>query len=215
MEGVALDWPRPNDRDLHDEVVKVGRLRLWQGLHLGPRLHLEDADRVRGLDHLEDFGHVFRQPIEVDSGGTVLLDELERLVDGGQHPQAEQVELDELERLDVALVELDDDSVGHGGALDRREVDQRRRGHEHAAGVDAEVAGEAVDAGAERQPALPVGKSGGGAGTPRGGDLRWRLAPRHARMWLGPHQADHAGPAPDGWVRRAAYRAAGSVAGSV
>ena len=35
----------------------------------------------------------------------------ERLVDRGQHAEAEQVELDQLERLDVALVELDDDPV--------------------------------------------------------------------------------------------------------
>ena len=48
-------------------------------------------------------------------------------------PEAEQVELDELERLDVALVELDDDAAGHRGPLQRRDVDERRGGHEHAA----------------------------------------------------------------------------------
>ena len=85
-----------------------------------------------------------------------MLDELERLVHRGEHPEPEQVELDELERLDVALVELDDDPVDHRRPLDRGDVDERRGGHEHPARVDREVAREAVDPGAELEPALPV-----------------------------------------------------------
>ena len=137
VDGVALDRARPDDRDLHDQVVEVGRPRLRERLHLGPALDLEDAHRVGGLEHREDLRDVLRQPVEVDAGGAVVLDELERLVDRGEHPQAEQVELDQLERLDVALVELDDDAVRHRGPLQRRDVDERRRGHEHPAGVDA------------------------------------------------------------------------------
>ena len=182
MNGVALDRPRPDDRDLHDQIVQVCRARLGERLHLGPTLHLEDADRVRGLKHLEHFRDVFRQEVEVYRGGAVAFDQLERFVDRGQHAQAEQVQLDQLECLDIALVELDDHSVGHGGTLDRRDVDQRRGRHEHAAGVDAEVAREAVDAGTERQPALPVRKGGGGATA--------RLRGRGGRHFLGREPGD-------------------------
>ncbi len=162
MDGVALDRAGPDYRDLDDQVVQVGRLRLGQRLHLGPAFDLEDAHGVGGLEHLEDFRHVLRQPIEVDAGAAVVLDQLERLVDRGQHAEAEQVELDQLQRLDVALVELDDDAAGHRGPLQGRDVDERRRGHEHAAGVDGEVARKAVDAGTKRQPALPVREARGG-----------------------------------------------------
>ena len=157
MDGVALDRARPDDRDLDDEVVEVRRPRLRQRLHLGPALDLEDPDGVGRLEHLEDLGDLLRQPVEVDADRAVVLDQLERLVDRGEHPEPEQVELDQLELLDVALVELDDDPVRHRRPLDRGDVDERGGGDEHAARVDREVAGEAVDPGAELQPALPVG----------------------------------------------------------
>ena len=48
---------------------------------------------------------------------------------------------------------------GHRRPLERRDVDERRRGHEHPARVDAQVAREAIDAGAELEPALPVGQA--------------------------------------------------------
>jgi hypothetical protein len=113
-----------------------------------------------------------------------VLDQLERLVHRGEHPEPEQVELDQLERLDVALVELDDDAIDHRRPLDRGDVDERGRGHEHPARMDREVAREAVDPGAELEPALPVREPtvepprawGGGSGSTRATD-DW--APRH------------------------------------
>ena len=109
-----------------------------------------------------------------------MLDQLEGLVDRGQHPQPEQVELDQLQLLDVALVELDDDAVLHRRPLDRGDVDERRSGHEHAARVDREVAREAVDARAELQPALPVGHAD-------------RAPAPRLRLRLGLHARDRAG----------------------
>ena len=157
VDGVALDRARPDDRHLHDEVVEVLRPRLRERLHLRPALDLEDAHGVGRLEHLEHLGDVLGQAVKVEADRAVVLDELERLVHRGEHPEPQQVELDELERLDVALVELDDDPIGHRRPLDRRDVDERRGRHEHAARVDREVAREAVDPGAELQPALPVG----------------------------------------------------------
>ena len=137
---------------------RVFGARLRQRLHLGPALDLEDADGVGRLEHLEDLGDVLGQAVEIDAGGAIVLDELERLVDRGEHPEPEQVELDELERLDIALVELDDDPILHRRPLDRGDVDERRSRHEHPAAVDRQVAREAVDPGAELEPALPVGE---------------------------------------------------------
>ena len=159
VDGVALDRAGPDDRDLDHEVVEALRPRLGERLHLGPALDLEDADRVGRLEHREDLRDVLGQPVEVEADRAVVLDELERLVHRGEHPEPEQVELDELERLDVALVELDDDPVDHRRPLDRRDVDERRRGHQHPARVDRQVAREAVDPGAELEPALPVGEA--------------------------------------------------------
>ena len=156
VDGVALDRAGPDDRDLHDEVVEAGRAALRERLHLGPALDLEDAHGVGRLEHLEDLGDLLGQPVEIDAGRAVALDPLEGLVDRGEHPEAEQVELDELDRLDVALVVLDDDPVLHRRPLERGDVDERGGGDEHPAAVDAEVAREAVHPGAQLEPALPV-----------------------------------------------------------
>ena len=159
VDGVALDRARPDDRDLDHQVVEALRARLGERLHLGPALDLEDADRVGRLEHLEHLRDVLGQAVEVEADRAVVLDELERLVHRGQHPEPEQVELDELERLDVALVELDDDPVDHRRPLERGDVDERRGGHQHPARMDRQVAREAVDPGAELEPALPVAQA--------------------------------------------------------
>ena len=156
VDGVALDRARPDDRHLHHEVVEGLRPRLGERLHLGPALDLEDPDRVGRLEHLEHLRDVLGEAVEIDADRAVVLDQLERLVHRGQHPEPEQVELDELEGLDVALVELDDDPIDHGRPFQRRDVDERRGGHQHPARMDREMAREAIDPGAELEPALPV-----------------------------------------------------------
>ena len=199
VDGVALDRAGPDDRDLHDEVVQALRPRLRERLHLGPALDLEDPDRVGRLEHREDLRDLLGDGVEVDAGGAVGFDELEGLVDGGEHAQAEQVQLDQLERLDVALVELDDDPVLHRRPLERGDVDERRRRHEHPARVDAEVAREAVDPGAELEPALPVAEADRAAAAGLGRRLgfnpgdRTEPAPASATAVRGPRRIATAG----------------------
>ena len=103
----------------------------------------------------EDRLDVLRQSVEVKADRAVGPDITQGVVDGAEHAQPEQVQLDELHRLDVALVELDDHAAGHGGALERGDIDQRSPRHEHAADVDRQVPRAAVDAGTQLQPAVP------------------------------------------------------------
>jgi hypothetical protein len=74
VDGVALDGAGPDDGDLDDQVVERLRAALGQRLHLRPRLDLEDAHRVRRLDHGEDLGDVLRQAVEIDAHAAVGLD---------------------------------------------------------------------------------------------------------------------------------------------
>ena len=124
VDRVPLDGARADDRHLHDQVVQVRRPRLGQRLHLRPALDLEHAHGVRGLEHREHLGDLLRDPVEVEADGAVVLDKPDGLVDGGEHAEAEQVELDQLHRLDVALVVLDDDPVLHRRPLDGGDVDE-------------------------------------------------------------------------------------------
>ena len=52
MDHVALNRPRPDDRDLHDDVVETRRFQARQHRLLRARFHLEDADRIGALQHL-------------------------------------------------------------------------------------------------------------------------------------------------------------------
>ncbi len=52
MHHIALDRPRPHDRDLDDEIVKYARLQTRQHVHLRPALDLEDAERIRPAQHI-------------------------------------------------------------------------------------------------------------------------------------------------------------------
>ena len=215
VDGVALDGARPDDRDLHHEVVEALGPRLGQRLHLGPALDLEHAHGVGRLEHLEHLGDLLRDVVEVEAHGAVVLDELDALVDGGEHAEPEQVELDQLHGLDVALVELDDDAVLHRRALDGGDVDEGGGGDEHAARVDAEVAREAVDAGAQLEPALPVGQAGDAAGSRalagRAQDLR-RSQPHDRVAAVLAHRHLLARPAPGG---RALVARAATIVGRV
>src|SRR5437588_11685586 len=95
MDGLALDRPGPDERDLYGQVGEVLRPRLEQALHLRAALDLEDADRVRLLDLLVDGGVVERDPREIDRLAAQPGDLLDAVRDRREHPEAEQVDLQE------------------------------------------------------------------------------------------------------------------------
>ncbi len=77
----------------------------------------------------------------VHSLAGVLADQVETVLEGGEHPEAQQVELHQAHEGGVVLVPLDDGAVLHAGMLHRHDLADRACGEHHPAGVDAEVAG--------------------------------------------------------------------------
>ena len=156
MHRLALDRPRPDERDLHGEVVDVLGLRPQEALHLGPALDLEGADRVRPLDLREHVAVVERDPGEVDRGAVDLRDLLDAVLDGGEHPEAEQVDLEEAGVGAGVLVPLAELAPCHRGRLHRDEVDQRPRRDHHAARMLGDVARQAGDLGRQELEGAPA-----------------------------------------------------------
>ena len=62
VDGAADDRPRPDDRDLHRQVLELARPRARQHLHLGAAFDLEDAHGVAVADHVVDI-----RVVEVDA----------------------------------------------------------------------------------------------------------------------------------------------------
>ncbi len=152
-DHVALDRAGPEQRDVGDEVAEGLRRELADQLALPRRLDLEAAEGAGRLDQLERLGVVERHlglVVEVDErvvGRAVdPADLLDRVRHRGLHPDAEHVELEQAELLDVVLVELAHREA-QPARLDRGAVEQRGVGEQHAARVQRDV---------PRQPVEPL-----------------------------------------------------------
>ena len=140
MHGLPLDRPRPHERDLHRDVVEVLRLRPQEALHLRAALDLERADRVRALDVVVDRRVVEGDPREVDHLVVRARDLLDAVLDRGEHPEAEQVDLEEARVRAGVLVPLAQLAPGHRRRLHGDELDQRPCRDDHPARVLRDMA---------------------------------------------------------------------------
>ncbi len=158
VHRLPLDRPRADERHLHRQVVEVLGPRLQQALHLRAALDLEDTDGVGLLDLGEDGWIRQRDPRQVDRLAVQPRDPVDRVLDGGEHAEPEQVDLQEAGVAAAVLVPLADLPAGHRRRLHGDEVDQRTRRDDHPARVLAEVArqpGDLVRQLAEGVPARP------------------------------------------------------------
>ncbi len=186
----AEDRPRAHDRDLDREVVQVLGPRAVERLHLRARLDLEDPHRVGLLDRRVGPLVVERDPRQVDPLVARALDVVHAALDRRQHPETEQVDLQEARVGARVLVPLAQLAALHRRGDDRAAVDQRARRDDHAARVLGEVPWQPVRLVA--QPRQPAPAAGQGAVARLVGDpLRdvRRVAPvDHRQPFLGRHR---------------------------
>src|SRR5436190_10468206 len=128
----VLHRARPVERDERDQILEDGRLDLLERLAHARRLELEDAGRVALREHPVDLLVVERQLRPVDAVADELLCALEDV----EVAEAEEVHLQEAERLDVAAVELRNDFLVGSLLLERDVLRQRPVADHHAGGVD-------------------------------------------------------------------------------
>ncbi len=156
VHGLPLDRPRPYERDLDSDVVEVLRPRAQDRLHLRAAFDLEAADRVGALDLREHVRVVERHAREVDPLAAVTCDQVDALLDRRQHPEPEQVDLEEAGVGARVLVPLAHLPALHRRRLHRHELDERPRGDDHPARVLRDVARQAGDLGAEGAERAPA-----------------------------------------------------------
>ena len=135
VAGDVAHRPGPVERDERDQVVEDRRLDLPQRLAHARRLELEHADRVALLEHRVGLLVVERELADVD-----VPDQCARLVDHVEVAQAEEVHLEQAERLDVVHRELRHDLLVRALLLQRHELDQRARADHDSGGVDRVLA---------------------------------------------------------------------------
>ena len=136
----VLHRPRAVEGDERDEVLELGRLHLAQRLAHARRLELEDAGRLAAREHLVRLLVVHRERRDVD-----VADQLDGLVDHVEVAQAEEVHLQQAERLDVVHRELRHDLLVGALLLERHDVEQRLGADDDARGVDRVGARQALE----------------------------------------------------------------------
>ena len=156
MDRAALDRPRADQRHLDDDVVDVARLGPRQHLHLRPALDLEDAGGLGGADRFEGLGVVERDPREVEPLAAGAADLLDAALDRREHPQAEQVDLEEARVGTGVLVPLHRLPARHRRRHHRADVDQRPGRDHHPARVLGGVPRQAHDLAGEREQHPPA-----------------------------------------------------------
>ena len=135
--------------------MRRGSIDIWARL-----LDLEDADGIGPAEHVEDLRIGAGNACQIKILPVVTAKQVEAAVQAGQHAEAEHVDLEDAERVEVVLVPLDDRAIGHGGVLDRHQLEERPAGHDEAADVLGEVAREADQLArqVERLAEPPVGR---------------------------------------------------------
>ncbi len=156
MHRLALNRPRPHERNLNRDVVEVLGPRAQYRLHLRSAFDLEAADGVRALDLFEDVGIVERHARQIDLLAASARDEIDALLDGREHSQAEQVDLEEAGVRARVLVPLAHLPACHRRRLHRHELDERTRRDHHPAGMLGDVAREPADLPAQLRERAPA-----------------------------------------------------------
>ena len=131
---------RAVEGDERDAVLELGRLHEPQRLTHPGGLELEDASGLAARQHLVRLRVVERDLRDVDSA-----DEPDRLVDDVEVAQAEEVHLQEAERLDVLHRELGTTLWLGALLLERHVLGQRTVADDDARGVDRVLADEALE----------------------------------------------------------------------
>ena len=133
--------PGPEERHHRREVVDRRRPQLPDIATHARGLQLEHARRLARGQQLERLRVIERDVVDVDALAAPLLeDEVDRLAQDGQVRQAQEVELEQAERLDAVHLVLGHQRVGVGRLLERHQLRQRLPADDDARGVGGCVA---------------------------------------------------------------------------
>ena len=142
-DHVAFHRPRPEQRDINDQVLERLGGELPDQLTLTRGLDLKAPQRSSGLDERKRGGVIASHAVDVHGHPVDAAHLLHRIRHCRLHPDAQQIQLEETEIFYVVLVELAHREAEEAG-LDRRAVQQRAIGQQDATRVQGDMAGQPV-----------------------------------------------------------------------
>ncbi len=144
MHHLGLDRARADEGNLDHQVGEAARLEPGNHVRLGPAFHLEDPHRLSPAEHIVHLRVIPWERVQSGPLPRPSFDHGHGVLDGGQHPQPQQVDLDHPNPLQPFFIPLGDDPAGHRSWLQRHQFAQRRPGEDHSSVVDPQVTRDAV-----------------------------------------------------------------------
>ena len=132
---MADDGAGTNDRNLHNDVVKLFGHQARQARHLRPALDLKHSNGVGLLQRGINFGIVCGKMRQAHLFAVVFANEIERILEHGHHAETEQVHFDDPQIGAIFFVPLHDDAVRHKCRLKRNDGIELSLADHHAAGM--------------------------------------------------------------------------------
>ena len=142
MDHVALNGAGADDGDFDHQIVKDPRAQFRQHRHLRAAFDLKHPQTVAPAEHVvgRPPGGVVLVILHRDGGQfqravVMRLDQIKAFGDTGEHAKGEDIDLEDLQRVDVVLVPFDETALGHGAVADRHDLGQRAFGEDETADV--------------------------------------------------------------------------------
>ena len=144
LDHPRLQRARTEQGHQRDEILEAVRLHLRGQPPHARRFHLEDRRQLAAGEEIEDRRVVLgdRQDVEIRLG-IAGVDDVHRPLDDRQRAQAEKIELDQPDLLEILHVQLGDDTLGVRHPEQGDIIRQRPRRDDDAASVLADIARQA------------------------------------------------------------------------
>ena len=119
MHHIALDRAGPHNRHFNHKIINIARFQPRQHVDLGTAFDLKHADRITITQHVIDRRIVTRHgQIRLS---VIKADQIKGLADTGQHPECQNINLHDAQRVDIVLVPLDKIPILHRGGTNRHD----------------------------------------------------------------------------------------------
>ena len=139
MDHIADNRTGPNDRNLHDNVIKLLRPQSRETRHLRPTFDLKHANRVCLLQRWVNLWVVGWQMSQINFFTVIFANNLNRLFQHRHHSQTQQIDFDNSQIRAIFFVPLHDDAARHRRRLERYNWIELSLTNHHAAWVLAQV----------------------------------------------------------------------------
>ena len=145
MHHAALNGAGAHNRHLDHQIIEFTRQHSGQKIHLRPAFHLKHANRIRPAQHIVNNRVFLWHRFQRQARATLLCDQIKAFADAGQHPQRQNIHLQEAQRINIVLVPFNHRAPFHRGVFNRAHLIQPPLGDDKAADMLRQMARKADD----------------------------------------------------------------------